>query len=93
VGDWMRCERKKGEVLAVKYCRLTPTFFSLFRWFSGVVAVMECYWGIGFRAGQARGLDFSSLRPLPSLLIVAMPLASLIFCHLIPMWRLWSRGF
>jgi len=59
----------------------SPTFSSLFRWFGGFVAVgavMECYWGVGFRAGQARGLDFSSLRPLPSLLIVAMPLASLI---------------
>jgi hypothetical protein len=29
VGDWVRCERKKGEVLAVKYCRLTPTLFPL----------------------------------------------------------------
>ena len=27
VDDWVRCERKKGEVLAVKYCRLTPTCY------------------------------------------------------------------
>ena len=66
---------------------MTPFPFSP-TWGYGGCGGHEILLGVGFRAGQARGLDFSSLRPLPSLVIIVVPLASLIFRHLIPMWML-----
>ena len=40
-GDWVRCERKRGEVLAVKYCRRTPNCPPLSRWLSGLHGVLK----------------------------------------------------